>query len=93
MFANHAFVLRVGVAADDALDVPQPGLKILSDGQVGWSRKDPTIRVTQGLPQDSPAFGLCLRTNLTPLAIGTEESAAIADDFALLVSPWRDGQP
>src|SRR5919107_925725 len=89
MLANHALVLLVGVATDGAFDVAQPGLKILFNGQVSRSGKNHAIRVAHSLAQDSPAFALCLRANPTPSAIGSEVSAPVADDFALLVSARR----
>jgi hypothetical protein len=68
MLANHALVLLVGMTADGALDIPQPGLKILFDRQFSRFVKHPAIRVAHGLAQDLAAFALCLRANASELA-------------------------
>src|SRR5215204_1883941 len=90
MFINYALVLLVGVAADSAFNIPQPGLKILSDAQVSRSGKNPAIRIAHSLPQDSPAFTFCLRTNPTPLAVRSKERAPKADDLPLLIAARRN---
>jgi hypothetical protein len=88
MLVNHASVLLVGVAANSALDIPQPGLKILSDAQVSWSRKNPAIRFIS----TTRNLGTCSASTARPLA-GELDGAGVEAGLSWEDAAVRYGVP